>query len=38
MLETYKSYENKPPDMIMERSETAPYHKVNNNINKIQVF
>lgn len=28
IIETYKIYENKPPDNIMERSETAPYQKV----------
>ncbi|XP_076376706.1 DNA excision repair protein Ercc1 [Megalopta genalis] len=28
MIETYKRYENKPPDGIMERSETAPYQKL----------
>lgn len=28
IIETYKAYENKPPDMIMERSDTAPHQKV----------
>ena len=34
IIETYKAYENKPPDMIMERSDTAPHQKVN----KIKKF
>ena len=29
IVETYKAYENKPPDMIMERSDTAPLQKVS---------
>lgn len=29
IIETYKIYENKPPDIIMDRSGTAPYQKVN---------
>ena len=29
IIETYKAYENKPPDMIMERSESAPLQKVS---------
>lgn len=28
IIETYKIYENKPPDDIMERSDTAPHQKV----------
>lgn len=28
IIETYKIYENKPPDLIMERSDTAPHQKV----------
>lgn len=28
IIETYKSYEYKPPDDIMERSDTAPHQKV----------
>ena len=28
IIETYKVYENKPPEMIMERSDTAPHQKV----------
>lgn len=28
IIETYKAYENKPPDVIMERSDTAPHQKV----------
>lgn len=28
IIETYKRYETKPPDDIMERSNTAPYQKV----------
>lgn len=28
IVETYKAFENKPPDMIMERAEQAPHQKV----------
>lgn len=28
IIETYKAYENKPPDNIMERSDSAPHQKV----------
>jgi DNA excision repair protein ERCC-1 len=28
IIETYKIFENKPPDMIMERQESGPYQKV----------
>lgn len=28
IIETYKRYEAKPPDDIMERSNTAPHQKV----------
>ncbi|XP_036148765.1 mating-type switching protein swi10-like isoform X5 [Monomorium pharaonis] len=28
IIETYKIYENKPPDDIMERSDTAPHQKL----------
>ncbi|XP_030765527.1 DNA excision repair protein ERCC-1 [Sitophilus oryzae] len=28
ILETYKMYENKPPDLIMGKSESAPYLKI----------
>ncbi|XP_053978090.1 DNA excision repair protein ERCC-1 [Hylaeus volcanicus] len=28
IIETYKIYENKPPDAIMDRSDTAPYQKL----------
>lgn len=28
IIETYKIYEKKSPDAIMERSDTAPYQKV----------
>jgi len=28
IIETYKIYENKPPDDIMERCNTAPHQKV----------
>ncbi|EZA47711.1 hypothetical protein DMN91_012466 [Ooceraea biroi] len=28
IIETYKRYENKPPDDIMERSDTAPHQKL----------
>jgi DNA excision repair protein ERCC-1 len=29
VIETYKMYENKPPDAIMERVEQYPYQKVH---------
>lgn len=28
IIETYKSYEKKPPDGIMERNDSAPHQKV----------
>jgi DNA excision repair protein ERCC-1 len=28
IIETYKAYENKPADLIMERRESAPHQKV----------
>lgn len=28
IIETYKIYENKPPDLIMERTDTNPQQKV----------
>lgn len=28
IIETYKIFESKPPDDIMERSDTAPHQKV----------
>jgi DNA excision repair protein ERCC-1 len=28
IIETYKIFENKPPDMIMEKQESSPYQKV----------
>jgi hypothetical protein len=28
IIETYKIFENKPPDMIMEKQESNPYQKV----------
>lgn len=30
ILETYKIYENKPADKLMEKSESSPYLKVHN--------
>ncbi|XP_076301331.1 DNA excision repair protein Ercc1 [Lasioglossum baleicum] len=36
MIETYKNYENKPPDAIMERSETAPYQMLVNALTTIR--
>ncbi|XP_031844756.1 DNA excision repair protein Ercc1 [Nomia melanderi] len=36
MIETYKIYENKPPDAIMERSDTAPYQKLVNALTTIR--
>jgi hypothetical protein len=32
IIETYKIFENKPPDMIMEKQEGSPYQKVLMNI------
>jgi DNA excision repair protein ERCC-1 len=32
IIETYKIFENKPPDMIMEKQESSPYQKVLMNI------
>jgi DNA excision repair protein ERCC-1 len=28
IIETYKIFENKPPDMIMEKQESGPFQKV----------
>ncbi|XP_015187186.1 PREDICTED: DNA excision repair protein ERCC-1 [Polistes dominula] len=36
IIETYKIYENKPPDMIMDRSGTAPYQKLANAFTTIR--
>ncbi|XP_076758989.1 DNA excision repair protein Ercc1 [Xylocopa sonorina] len=36
IIETYKIYENKPPDAIMERSDTAPYQKLVNALTTIR--
>lgn len=36
IIETYKVYENKPPDAIMERSDTAPYQKLANALTTIR--
>ncbi|CAK9824278.1 DNA excision repair protein ERCC-1 [Anthophora retusa] len=36
IIETYKIYENKPPDAIMDRSETAPYQKLINSLTTIR--
>ncbi|XP_033190978.2 DNA excision repair protein Ercc1 [Bombus vancouverensis nearcticus] len=36
IIETYKIYENKPPDAIMERSDTAPYQKLMNALTTIR--
>jgi DNA excision repair protein ERCC-1 len=32
IVETYKIFENKPPDMIMEKQEGSPYQKVLMNV------
>jgi hypothetical protein len=32
IIETYKIFENKPPDMIMEKQEGSPYQKVLMNV------
>lgn len=29
MVETYKLFENRPPDLIMERTEQYPHQKVD---------
>ncbi|XP_017882907.1 DNA excision repair protein ERCC-1 [Ceratina calcarata] len=36
IIETYKIYENKPPDAIMDRSDTAPYQKLSNALTTIR--
>ncbi|OXU28270.1 hypothetical protein TSAR_010961 [Trichomalopsis sarcophagae] len=36
IIETYKAYENKPPDMIMERSDTAPHQKLINALTTVR--
>ncbi|KAG7190246.1 hypothetical protein KM043_006365 [Ampulex compressa] len=36
MIETYKVYENKPPDAIMERSESAPHQKLVNALTTVR--
>jgi len=36
IIETYKIYENKPPDDIMERSDTAPYQKLVNALTTVK--
>ncbi|KYN21029.1 PREDICTED: DNA excision repair protein ERCC-1 [Trachymyrmex cornetzi] len=36
IIETYKMYESKPPDNIMERSETAPYQKLVNALTTVR--
>lgn len=40
IIETYKLFENKPPDLIMERGDTAPHQKVQliNNCLLIYLF
>lgn len=32
VIETYKMFENKPPDLIMERSESDAHQKVSNKL------
>lgn len=36
IIETYKIYENKPPDTIMERSDTAPHQKLVNALTTVR--
>lgn len=36
IIETYKIYENKPPDKIMDRSVTAPYQKLVNALTTVK--
>ncbi|XP_011303073.1 DNA excision repair protein ERCC-1 [Fopius arisanus] len=36
MIETYKSFENKPPDMIMERADADPHQQVMNALTTIR--
>lgn len=36
IIQTYNSYENKPPDAIMECSECAPYQKLVNALTTIR--
>lgn len=35
IIETYKQFENKPPDLIMERAEQYPHQKVTYTMNNI---
>jgi len=36
IIETYKIYENKPPDNIMERNDTAPHQKLMNALTTVR--
>ncbi|XP_058791182.1 DNA excision repair protein ERCC-1 [Phymastichus coffea] len=36
IIETYKIYEMKPPDMIMERSDTAPHQKIQSALTSVR--
>ncbi|XP_015116501.1 DNA excision repair protein ERCC-1 [Diachasma alloeum] len=36
IIETYKSYENKPPDMIMERPDSDPHQRIMNALTTIR--
>lgn len=36
IIETYKAYETKPPDMIMEKSDTAPQQKLSNALTSVR--
>ena len=38
ILETYKSYEFKPPDMIMEKLDSDPYSKASDHSILILLF
>lgn len=38
IIETYKRYETKPPDDIMERSDTAPHQKVKSKFLHIHTY
>ncbi|KDR11226.1 hypothetical protein L798_14396, partial [Zootermopsis nevadensis] len=36
IIETYKIFENKPPDMIMEKQESSPYQKLMSALTTIR--
>ncbi|XP_067011184.2 DNA excision repair protein ERCC-1 [Anabrus simplex] len=36
IIETYKIFEHKPPDLIMERTENSPYQKLTNALTSVR--